>query len=151
MSGSAVRLTKPTSQVGYATATFAASAAAGTTLQAQIVTQRPISPAKSAVSVPTSEYWYITSFYLPAGMSPSAVNAVLSVYVNDIPQPLSVMESEIQQNIYNKLRLSPDQWIHLEPGSTFYETLTSTVANGSSATTVTIYQVFLRVPVVAAR
>jgi hypothetical protein len=101
--------------------------------------------------VPTSEYWYITSFYLPAGMSPSAVNAVLSIYVNDIPQPLSVMESEIQQNIYNKLRLSPDQWIHLEPGSTFYETLTSTVANGSSATTVTIYQVFLRVPVVAAR
>jgi hypothetical protein len=150
MSGSAVRLTKPTSQVGYATATFAADAPAGTTLQAQIVTQRSISPPKSAVSVPTSEYWYITSFYLPAGMSPSPVNAVLNVYVNDIPQPLSVMESEIQQNVYNKLRLSPDQWIHLEPGSTFYETLTST-ASASSAATVTIYQVFLRVPVAAAR
>ncbi len=141
-----VRLTAETSQVAVATATFQANAPAGTTVLASISTIRGLSPATQQHTVPASEFWYITSFYLPAGVSPSAVNAIVFTFVNDTQQPLAPAESEIQQNIYNKLKLSPAQWLKLPPAESWYMQFQSQVANGSSATTVTINFTILRVP-----
>jgi len=149
--GAAVQLTKPVSQIATATATFAASAAAGTTVMASITVIRGQTPAAQLQQVPVTEFWYITSIYLPAGVSPSAVNGILITYVNNIAQPLAPMESEVQQTIYNKLRLSADQWIQLQPGISWYQQIQSTVANGTSATTVTFSMVLLRVPVALAK
>lgn len=125
------------------TATFAASAAVSTEVQASM--QIPVgAPSVNLNFVPASEVWYITNFYLPPNVTPSAVHAYVFPTVNLNPQRINLMEDEIQQSTQNPLKLSTP--VQLEPGAQFYFTMVNTVANGSSSTTVTIYAAFLMVP-----
>jgi hypothetical protein len=141
----ASQITKPTPVRAQFSGTFAASAALGTQITSNIAI--PVgAPVQTQLLTPLAQYYYITSFYLQAGTTPSGVHAILSITSNLQPQPFTVQEDEIQQSIFNKLSLSPASWVHLPSGQVTQFFLTNT-ATTTGTITVNIFATFLIVPV----
>ena len=98
--------------------------------------------------VPGNEWWYITNFYLPAGMSVSTPNMRIFTVVNFATQRIAPSEAELQQNIYNKITFSRAQWIVLPPTQQFYFFGVNQVANVTTGTTsITLYATIATLPI----
>lgn len=146
-----IQLTKGVSQIATATATVNPATASGTNIAASITKIRGISLASSSTQfIPTNEYWYITGIYVPTtstgAVNISIANALLITFVNDAPQPYAPSEAEVQQNLYNKLALPPQEWIQLPNGQAFQQAIQPTVTVTTTTTTVTFQETFLRMP-----
>lgn len=142
------QLTSRTSAICLASITYAASAAAGTVVLANLNVPRT-APVTTSQNVPGQEYWYITDIKLPAGTSVSTPNSLFVTVANFTPQRIIVGESEVQQNIYNKTAFGPNQWIQLPPNAQWYVQGQSQVANGTAQTVVVFQFTLLMVPLSA--
>jgi hypothetical protein len=138
------QLTQPVSFTATVSATFNAG---NGTAAVQGAMSIPVgSPTVTTFFVPVNENWFITGFYLQAGVSVSIANARVQTTVNFTPQRLQPAEAEIQQNIYNKLKLTPDQWIAIPGGNQFTQSLIPNVSIVTTTTSVTIYETIRAVP-----
>lgn len=139
------QLTRPTSSTATITATFNAGTVAGAAVVANLAI--PVgNPTVTTMFVPTNEYWHITGMYVQAGTSVSIANARVRTTVNFTPQRLQPAEAEIQQNIFNKLKFSPAQYIQVPGGQQFFQELIANVAVTTTTTTVTVFETILHVP-----
>lgn len=139
------QLTRPTSAIATAASTFNAASATGLAVRSNLAVPAGASTV-TTMFVPVNEYWYITGFYLQAGVSVSIANALVRTTVNFVPQRLQPAEAELQQNIYNKIKFSPAQWIQIPGGNQFYQELVTTTTVTTTTTTVTIWETILMAP-----
>lgn len=127
--------------------TIPASAPAGTVVNAQIVAFSGASP-QGTVTVPPDQVWSFTKLYVPTALT---INLLLNFTVGQTPQSLNTDTSVITvQN--NSSAVNPfEVHVIVDSSQTFYFYGSTDTAQGTSATTETVYLAMLQYPVAIAQ
>lgn len=143
MSQQFTRAVGPISQVLRVRFDFSAGAPAGTEVLGSVTTD-PKLPAKTELTVPSTEVWHIVEVYAES-TGDIGVDGYLDLYIDDLKQNLRFGPmSQTLRTLLNPVRLF--QAIVLPPNSRFVFAFTNRTAVGASAVSTTITVVVYRIP-----